>query len=147
VRVDLRPAKTGDRLAIYALMEMSHGSAAYAMAPMDPAKCIAHIDGCMREGFAMVGDVNDEVVGCLLGAENAPWFSSQKRASDLFTYVDPDYRRTGLGLRLYRAFRAWAHERNLKVSLGQLTGVETERMERLFERFGLTKMGASYIEV
>lgn len=144
---NIRRARANDRTAIFGLMEDSHREATFPMPAIDRDRCMAHIDGCVSQGFAAVAVAGEFVVGALLGAETGFWFSREKRVSDVFTYVLPAHRKSGIGLALYRSFRDWAHERGAKIMLGQLTGVEPERMEKLFDRFGLKKMGSTYIEV
>src|SRR5437764_4504046 len=115
---------------------------------MDEAKCLAHIDGCIREGFALLVEAGEFLapVGTLLGVRYEMWFRREPIASDLFTYVLPEWRRKGVGLTLYRRFRSWRKEHGLKLCLGQVSGIEVERMEKLFAHLGMRKAGATYFE-
>src|SRR5690242_14827689 len=103
-------------------MERAHGEAAYRMPAIDRDKCMAHIEGCMGEGFAAVVVRDGQIIGTMLGVVTDLWFSGERRASDLFTYVQPDQRHGGVGLRLYRMFRQWAHRRGTKIMHSQISG-------------------------
>lgn len=91
--------------------------------------------------------VDDRVEGLFIGNVIPVWWMYADAAQDIVFYVTAPYR--GHGVKLLRKFRQWAKGFDsvkliqLNVSFG---GPEGERTEKLFQRMGMTRVGAQYIE-
>ena len=143
----IREVTAADYGPLFLLMKEAHEESITRFVPVDWGKCLGWICKCRDEGFAMVAEKDGEVIGAMLGHKEAPWFSEQEYAVDVFTFVSKAHRGTGAGLKLYRTFLRWAHENETPVFIGQNSGVQVERVEKIFGHLGLTKCGSVFIEV
>jgi GNAT superfamily N-acetyltransferase len=73
------------------------------------------------------------------------FFCNETIASDNLLFVDRQHRGTLAAVRLLRAFRKWAAARGAReLCLGISTVVDAERIGKLYERMGLSRVGAIY---
>ena len=85
------------------------------------------------------------LVGMFVGAVIAHYFTEDRMSVDFLTYVHPDWRGGSLGPRMIKRYIAWARTRNVKLlTVGSSTGINPERIGKLFERLGFRNVGALY---
>jgi GNAT superfamily N-acetyltransferase len=85
------------------------------------------------------------VVGAFVANVTSFWFSSEPVACEVFTYVLPEARRSGAGVALYRTFLRWAKKLGHRAVLANSCGLDNERLERVFAKLGLLKMGSQWM--
>lgn len=96
-------------------------------------------------GFAYVAEHGEKLTGILIGIADHLWFSEDRYATDLLFYSE----RPGDGLKMLRKFVewAWTTPRVVEITMGQSSGIDIERMDALYARAGLTKVGSMYAMV
>lgn len=96
--------------------------------------------------FLHVATSDGEVVGFLWACTHslAPWNPAMV-ASDFLFYVVPEKRGTMLGYRLVKAYRDWAQSMScVETRLSIASGINEERVGRMFERLGFERFGTVY---
>lgn len=90
--------------------------------------------------LALVAERDGKLTGALLAMTQQLWFSKAKEATDLLTYAE----HPGDGVALLRFFLKWARRqpRVEVITLAQSSGIEIERLRRLYERLGLKTIGS-----
>lgn len=117
------------------------------VAAYDSGAVRALVEGAMRDGVVLVALDGVSVVGGIMGVLRGPWFApSAPCAIELAWWVDEHARGTA-GVRLYRAFEAWALEQGaLAMVMSDLVvGGETPAAA-LYERLGYTLAERSHIK-
>ncbi len=86
-----------------------------------------------------------EVVGGFIGGFNEHWFGHTRVAYDLALFLHPDHRGGSAGVRLLKKAFEVAKERGaVDMIVSNSTGYETERVEKLYEFVGMTRLGGVY---
>lgn len=142
----IRPATAAD---IGPLVEMgerfyhrSPFAAAVAYSPEDVANIIAEV---MDAGVVLVAESAGELVGGIMGICRPPWFSADPCAIEMAWWVD-DAARGTVGLRLHRAFEAWARDQGAAaVVLSDLVLADTAPAGPLYDRLGYACAERSHI--
>lgn len=84
----------------------------------------------------------DTVTGFLIGSIAPYGFSHETFAYDRLVYVTPNKRGTYAARMLIRAFEHWAkHKRARHVMMGTTTGINTDAVERLYNKLGFRTVG------
>lgn len=96
--------------------------------------------------FLWVAVLDGEVVGFLWAAAHlmAPWNPAMV-ASDYLFYITPERRGTSLGYRLVKQYVEWAESMACcEVRLSIASGINEERVGRMYERLGFESFGTVY---
>lgn len=141
----IRPATIGDLPGILEAGRRLHKKTPYKDIPED-VQSVAHTLGqCINNafGFAAVAERNGKITGFLLGAAVPLWFSKKRSATDIVTYSESP----GDGLRLVKAFKAWAWTLPgvVEVTMAQSSGIDTDRTMRIYERAGFEQVGGLFV--
>ena len=107
---------------------------------------VAGMIGSKKGIVYVVVDDNDVPQGFLLGMIDELFYSPQRFATDLATYVREEYRH--LAPRMYKKFIAWAKSKPkvVEITLGISSGIgDTERVGKLYEKLGFSRMGGLYM--
>lgn len=109
---------------------------------------------CMQLGFLairdskhiwLVAEKDMKIIGMLGARINQAYFSYDMIAQDYLVYVLPEYRGSSAFSRMVKQYLKWAIDKEAKlIFLATSTGVDTDRVEQLYNRLGLKKMGALY---
>lgn len=79
----------------------------------------------------------DHTIGFGAFVTHPTFFSDERIASDLMTYVHPLYRGSRAFFRLTKAYEKWAVSEGVReINLTVSTGIETERTSSLYSRLG-----------
>lgn len=150
----MRPSDDGVRYAteadIPALIELGRAmhaeSPRFAVHQYSPAKTAATIQFLIAHGVVLVAEKAGEPVGMMGGMVAPQPFLDSMQGVELAVYVAPAHRgRTGM--RLIRAFEAWAFDRGAdEITLGISTEVDIERTAALYERLGYRRSGITTIK-
>lgn len=100
-------------------------------------RCIASRLGCV-----LVSTHGGRLTGTIVGVAQELWWSRRKYATDLLFFSE----RAGDGFRLLKSFQdwAWSVPSVEEVTLGQSSGIDVERTEKLYLRAGLKKVGGLF---
>lgn len=146
-------ASMADLPAMIAMGRAFHAESSYHWLPFDGTKLATVADRVIRQGngyAALAGDASGaEPWGMIVGVLNEYWFCRARFAADLVLYVAPGRRRTwasATALRaFYEGFRSWAKMQGaVEAGLSVSSGIHTEATGKLFERFGLDRIGLIY---
>ena len=141
----IRKARVEDMPKIIALGKRLQARTVYADIPIDIQTFGGTLGQCISSafGFAMVAEREGEITGLMLGAAMPLWFSKKRSATDFITYSE----RAGDGYRMIRKFIDWAWSLSnvVEITLAQSSGVDTERSEIIYQRLGLSRVGAIYM--
>jgi hypothetical protein len=145
--VVVRRAEDAELAAIVELARRLHAESVYKSLPFDARKVGVLVAFCARDTscFGRVAEIGGEVSGFLGGKLTTYPFCNEVFAYDLGFYVAKE-RRASLGaVAPLHAFRAWAEEKGAReIALAVSSGIEPERVGRLYERMGLTCVGGIY---
>ncbi len=142
----LRMATRDDLPALVVLGREMHGSSTYASMDFDVDILKSTLTALMdKSQFVVVAeDTNREICGAMVGAIAPSWFGRDTVANDLALFVTRDARGSSAAVRLMKAFVQWALMAGARqIRPGVTTG--DERAERLYERMGFARCGASFV--
>jgi GNAT superfamily N-acetyltransferase len=143
--MEIRPATPQDIDAIIALGARMHSeSPRFSKLSYNGEKVRGLMTMAMQDQryLVLVAESDGELLGGFAGFMAPHWFSDDEVASDLALFVKPDRRGGMAGVRLVKAFVAWAKPRNPKlIQLGISTGVLVEETAQLYRAIGLKQFG------
>lgn len=77
----------------------------------------------------------DEIRGALGGLLSADLYSGERYSQELFWWIEPEFR--GSGLWLYRQFEAWARDRGCaEIRMINLADSMSEQLDTVYRRLG-----------
>lgn len=138
----IRPATPADMDALVELLQEGHQREVLRDIPVDVSKARYTLMQYItrRSCFAYV---SDDVDGALFGDVQQAWYSRAFVASDLFFYA-----RDGSGIRLLHDFCQWAIQMGAwAIQMESTSGIEPERVSKLFEKFSFQRVGAVHMRV
>lgn len=92
-----------------------------------------------------VAEKDGHIIGMFLGCYWEHYFSDATISGDLLLYVDPDHRGSITGIRLIKAYLAWAKSKMIDdVRLGQTAGIDPETIDKLYKKLGFVNHGTIY---
>ena len=97
------------------------------------------IDG--EDSALFVADESDTIIGMIGVYTYTHPYSGERFATELFWWVDPEKR--GTGVRLLRAAEAWARTQGVR-SLQVVAPRSNERLGAIYERLGYTRLETCY---
>lgn len=142
----LRLATMDDLPALAVLGREMHDTSSYAGMDYDADRLKKTITELMNKSqFVVVAEgTNGELIGGMLGMCTQSWFGRDMVANDLALFVTRDERGGMAAVKLIKAFVQWAKLAGAKqIRPGVTTG--HERAEKLFERLGFARCGASFV--
>ncbi len=99
----------------------------------------------MKDGIVLVAEQDGQVIGMIVGGIADHYFGPSKHSYEICTFVHPDFRKSKAGWMLITKYTAAAIEMGAdEVLIVNSTGVEQERVGKLFERAGFHKYGGVY---
>lgn len=142
----LRMATVDDLPAIVVLGRVMHEESSFAPMDYDVDRVKETISDLMNKSqFVVVAeDTNGEVIGGMAGMVTQSWFGRDMVANDLALFVASDARGGMAAIKMMKAFVHWAKLAGAKqIRPGVTTG--HARAEKLFERLGFARCGASFV--
>ena len=143
----IRQAQIADLPRLLELGRQLHKDTPYADVPIDTLTCGQTLGQCINNAFgvAFVAIHDHKITGFMMGVAVPLWFSKKRSATDLITYAETP----GDGYRMLRRFMQWAWSipNVVEITIGQSSGIDTERTARLYERAGLIRVGSLYTAV
>ena len=94
-----------------------------------------------------VAEVDNEIIGFVVGLLHENIFNDRRRVSDIGLYVEPGVRGLEIGQGLIRCLENWAREQGAdEVWLGQTTGYKPEKVAKLYEFMGYRLAGFNAVK-
>lgn len=140
-----RPARPGERFAVLGLARDFHAASGIPF-DFDPAHASCVVADYIADPakLALVWDVGGSPRGILAASAVPSPLAPVMVAQELIFWVDPAHRGRA-GLRMVRAFEAWARERGCAV-IG-LSGLDDPRVSRFFAAAGFTLAENKFLKV
>lgn len=126
----------------YWLLTKMHEQVGFDVGRLVPERVIAQIVFCIEHGAVFVEELDGAIVGAIGLRPDSPWWSDFEFLIDGFFYVVPEVRHTGVAKRLLKAAQAFAASKGLPLYVQITTGVDLDRKEKFFARFGFEARGA-----
>lgn len=90
---------------------------------------------------------NEKCVGMIIGSAHPSMHYDQLIACEEGWFVDPEYRKTTLGMRLFKIFEKWAHERGCdQILMMHPVGGATNNLSRMYKKMGFKPLEVLYIK-
>jgi GNAT superfamily N-acetyltransferase len=143
----IRPYAAHDLDAVLALGADMHSESRYSSLDFDPAKLVALSDTVLTNPayLCLVAEEDGEVVGLIVGYVIPHWFGNDLTSGDLAVYVSPEHRKGMIGVKLVKAYTAWAKAQGVSEPLlGVSAGITPERIGDLYKRLGYTETFVVY---
>ncbi len=107
-------------------------------------RIFARIRSTVEDGVAFLAEKDGEAVGTIGLLESPAWWSDRGPISDTFFYVRASSRAGGTAKALVTAAKNYAAQKEKKLVIGLLTGVDLFKKELFLARMGGQKIGAAY---
>lgn len=143
----IRRATLLDVPRIVELGALMHAESRYTMLRYDAEKMARATALIVNapDGLALVAVKEGRIVGAFMGVAEEHFFSRDKFAFDLATYIEPAHRGGFLAVALLRGFVRWARARGIAcINAGIASGINHDVSERLYERVGFVRIGTAY---
>lgn len=143
--------RSGTYQDISQLLELGrrmHSESVYSFLPYDDEKVRRLIITFIEEPDTYCGFVaedNGKIAG-MIGAFIIDYFFCNERlVSDMVLFIDKPYRRGLTSARLILRLKQWAVAQGAReLALGASSGIKVEKIGRLYERLGFTRVGGLY---
>jgi len=92
------------------LVEMGkrlHDESTYKHVTYSPERVAATCRLMMSNGFLVVAEKNDEVIGVMMGDVQVAWYTTERMGFDLTLYIEPEYRSGMMAMRMIKRFEEW----------------------------------------
>lgn len=138
----IRLARESDVQRMVELGARMHAESKFRAYSFDPSKLAGTIRELLASGIALVAEVDGLVVGGFLGHLVPHYFGHDLAAYDLALFLAPEHRAGTVAMRLIKAYIAEAKKKGAaEVAIANSTGVQKERIARLFESAGFSHDG------
>lgn len=141
----IRPATFADIPELLTLAALMHAESDYRALRFDILKAAKLFESLMLggiDGFLVVCERGDAIVGGMAGYVMPHWISQDRVAGEYGLFVHPEARGSHAAPLLLRAFTRWARSRGaVLIQAGVTTGVHTEDTVRLYEALGYERTG------
>jgi L-amino acid N-acyltransferase YncA len=147
----IRFAKLEDVPALVVGGAIMHQLTRFKNQPYNAAKVTKSFEDLIEKGegkyvFFVAENSNKKVVGALIGVLEQQIFSDVLTASVMHYDVLPDARSGGWGVRLLKAFEAWAKNRQVfEVCVGVNSGIDAEKTGVFLQKMGFGNVGGIYV--
>lgn len=96
-------------------------------------------------GIVFVAVEKEEIIGGFVGNVIQHWYGDDTYSTDFALYITPEKRGGIMAMRMLKRYIAEAKKRNVdEICIGTTTGIETEMVERLYERMGFERDGSVF---
>jgi GNAT superfamily N-acetyltransferase len=141
----LRRALASDIPLLVDLAREMHAESNFAPMNFDGEVFAATLNRLIEaDQFALVAEIDGEIVGAMIGMLSQSWFGKDWMATDMGLFVRRDSRGGMTAPRLIRSFVCWAQAAGARqVRPGVSTGATNA--ERLYEGMGFTRAGELFV--
>jgi len=118
--------------AVLSLAKQMHEESAYKHIRFDDQVFISTVADCMKNGFAWVGEADNEVVSGFLANITPYIFSNDRLACDYGVFTNKKHRKTRLAYKMLLEYIKWAKEQDAKeIMIGASEGFEQTWADQL----------------
>lgn len=95
-----------------------------------------------KDSVLVVLDEYENVISAAICATCIDWRTGDRLAIEQGIYVLPEYRSSKAGILLVKGFKEWAANNEAdRIQIGTMSGIEAERVVKLYERLGFNQAG------
>lgn len=99
----------------------------------------------IEHGFAMVVEIDGNVVGGMLGDVVTPWYTNERMGNDIALYIAPEHRKGTAAMKLLKKFEEWCLLMGAKhIRPGVSTG--STEAGRLYKARGYKVVGECFLK-
>jgi GNAT superfamily N-acetyltransferase len=133
---------------IVAVLRLMHAESVYAQVALNPAKLTAFVKVAISHPehvCLLYKGSSGEIFGVFIGYINSYFFSDEKAARDLITYVRPEKRGSMAAYRLWKGFQEWAISKGApRIWYGTSSGINPSRSRAFYTKLGFTEVGSIF---
>lgn len=145
----IRKATPDDLVNLMVLCQNFHSTSPYSKLELSTTKLTKILNEILdSEDFCViVYESDNKLNGMLIGTVTQLLFSEKYIASELAWWVQPEARKSGVGLELHLAFEQWAKEMaDDAVSMVLLEDDNKELIDKMYTKLGYKPIERSYIK-
>lgn len=143
----IREARYEDIPQLVELGQLMHTESQFKQYSFNSGK-VAHLIEYLitnADGIVLVAVEQDEIVGGFIGSIAEHYFGFDRYSFDFALFVKPESRNSTAGIKLLRAYVDAAKANGVnEILIGNSTGVESDRVEKLYGRMGFTRYGGNW---
>ena len=139
----LRLATLDDVPALSRLALAMSDNSSFAVLGFCPERFAAFVAPLITHGFALVSDIDGEVVGAMLGDVVQPWFAKNRMGVEYAVYLAPEHRSGLTAARMVSRWERWCKEQGAVQCRPSISTGNTQ-ISRLYEAMGFETVGAAY---
>ena len=143
----IREAAISDFDDIYRLLVLMHGESRYRVFDIDHDKHKEFARAMILDSnkMTLVAEKEGDVVGVLMAAIGEMFFSKCIGATDRIIYVNPSFRKKGVGGRLVDKYIRLAKDKGaIDIMLSTSTGISSAAIASISKSHDMEKVGESY---
>jgi GNAT superfamily N-acetyltransferase len=141
-------ATSDDVEGIVALLRLMHAESVYAQVPLNPAKLTSFVRIAISHPehvCLLYKGSSGEIFGVFIGYINSYFFSDERAARDLVTYVRPERRGSMAAYRLWKGFQEWVISKGVpRIWYGTSSGINPSRSRAFYTKLGFTEVGSIF---
>lgn len=97
-------------------------------------------------GYVLVAEHNGKIIGTFAGSiVFFPWNDEMKILNEEWFFVDKDYRKGGIGIKIIDTVKEFANLHKISVKFDVMCDRDAEKKDRFFEMKGMTYLGGNFI--
>ena len=147
--IKIRWASPFDISIIASLLIVMHEEADIKLTSVNTEKIVAKVNELIHRGICLVAVDGGKIVGTMAGTQIRDWWSDETHIGDYWFYVAKDKRASRAALDLVKEFMRISKKvyPEDKIRLAHIFSGDCGRKDNFFERLGLKKAGAVFLEV
>ncbi len=147
--MEVRWASPFELSAIVALLVTMHEEAETKLTPVSTEKTFSQVNEIIHRGICLVAVDGGKIIGTIGGKQVKDWWSDQTHVGDYWFYVAKDKRASRAAMVLVKEFMRISKKvfPDDKIRLAHIFSGDCARKDKFFERLGLKKAGAVFLEV
>ncbi|WP_428545945.1 GNAT family N-acetyltransferase [Profundibacter sp.] len=145
--MNIKEAGLEDCQGALAVAREFHSESNFRDVPFSDEKVLSLFDFAIKSPnhLFLIFEQDNEVIGGFIGYLDYFYFSDAVVASDLALFVLKEKRGKVPMRKVLNIYRVWASRRGaMRINIALSTGINTDRVERLFELLGFEKSGANF---
>ena len=145
--MNIREASISEVNEIVNLCSIMHKESNYKNIDPDYNKSYEFIESSIidKESFFIVLIEDNRIIGFFMAKLLEYFFSHERQAVDYLFFIKEEHRKKSGAYKLVSTYIKWAKKNNVReIILSSTTGVELEKIEKLYSKFNFKKVGVMF---